>query len=168
VGADGGILSLTLPADRPNYVGRDFDGVARPVTLGRNKDSSRSCRNCRFFSAFKPAAVETHAGNTSGSFRERGGRTSVSAGRERCAKTTATAATLRGSIYRWGEDGSRAFPVKQRLCFALALWNGKNPILKERLFGLTNSEGNHGENVKEYYFYLDSTPTHSDMKHLHK
>ena len=57
---------------------------------------------------------------------------------------------------------------KQRLCFALALWNGKDPILKERLFGLTNSEGNHGEDVKEYYFYLDSTPTHSYMKYLYK
>ena len=58
--------------------------------------------------------------------------------------------------------------TKQRLCFALALWNGKDPILKERLFGLTNSEGNHGEDVKEYYFYLDSTPTHSYMKYLYK
>jgi hypothetical protein len=57
---------------------------------------------------------------------------------------------------------------KQRLCFALALWNGQDPILKERLFGLTNSEGNHGEDVKEYYFYLDSTPTHSYMKFLYK
>jgi hypothetical protein len=56
----------------------------------------------------------------------------------------------------------------QFLCFALALWNGKDPILKERLFGLTNSEGNHGEDVKEYYFYLDSTPTHSYMKYLYK
>ena len=57
---------------------------------------------------------------------------------------------------------------KQRLCFALALWNERDPILKERLFGLTNSEGNHGEDVKEYYFYLDSTPTHSYMKYLYK
>src|SRR4029079_221504 len=57
---------------------------------------------------------------------------------------------------------------KQRLCFALALWNERDPILKERLFGLTNSEGNHGEDVKEYYFYLDSTPTHSYMKSLYK
>ena len=57
---------------------------------------------------------------------------------------------------------------KQRLCFALALWNGRDPILKERLFGLTNSEGNHGEDVKEYYFYIDSTPTHSYMKYLYK
>ena len=55
---------------------------------------------------------------------------------------------------------------KQRLCFAVALWNGRDPILKERLFGLTNSEGNHGEDVKEYYFYIDSTPTHSYMKYL--
>ena len=62
-----------------------------------------------------------------------------------------------------------ASPIeKQRLCFALALWNGGDPILKERLFGLTNSEGNHGEDVKEYYFYLDSTPTHSYMKYLYK
>src|SRR5262249_30991664 len=57
---------------------------------------------------------------------------------------------------------------RQYLCFALALWNGKDPIIKERLFGLTNSEGNHGEDVKEYYFYLDSTPTHSYMKYLYK
>ena len=57
---------------------------------------------------------------------------------------------------------------KQLLCFSVALWNGKDPILKERLFGLTNSEGNHGEDVKEYYFYLDSTPTHSYMKYLYK
>ena len=57
---------------------------------------------------------------------------------------------------------------KQRLCFALALWNERDPILKERLFGLTNSEANHGEDVKEYYFYIDSTPTHSYMKYLYK
>ena len=57
---------------------------------------------------------------------------------------------------------------RQLLCFALALWNGRDPILKERLFGLTNSEGNHGEDVKDYYFYLDSTPTHSYMKYLFK
>src|SRR4029079_11554253 len=57
---------------------------------------------------------------------------------------------------------------KQLLCFALALWNGQDPILKERLFGLTNSEGNHGEDVKEYYYYLDSTPTHSYMHYLYK
>jgi hypothetical protein len=71
--------------------------------------------------------------------------------------------------YRWGEDGLAGISDnRQLLCFALALWNGKDPILKERLFGLTNSEGNHGEDVKEYYFYLDSTPTHSYMKYLYK
>jgi hypothetical protein len=75
----------------------------------------------------------------------------------------------RSRAYRWGEDGLGGISDdKQRLCFALALWNGKDPILKERLFGLTNSEGNHGEDVKEYYFYLDSTPTHSYMKYLYK
>ena len=75
----------------------------------------------------------------------------------------------RSRTYRWGEDGIAGLSDdKQRLCFALALWNGKDPILKERLFGLTNSEGNHGEDVKEYYFYLDSTPTHSYMKFLYK
>jgi hypothetical protein len=75
----------------------------------------------------------------------------------------------RSCAYRWGEDGLAGFSDdKQRLCFALALWNGRDPILKERLFGLTNSEGNHGEDVKEYYFYLDSTPTHSYMKYLYK
>ena len=75
----------------------------------------------------------------------------------------------RSRAYRWGEDGLAGISDdKQRLCFALALWNGKDPILKERLFGLTNSEGNHGEDVKEYYFYVDSTPTHSYMKYLYK
>jgi hypothetical protein len=75
----------------------------------------------------------------------------------------------RSRAYRWGEDGLAGISdEKQRLCFALALWNGKDPILKERLFGLTNAEGNHGEDVKEYYFYLDSTPTHSYMKYLYK
>ena len=75
----------------------------------------------------------------------------------------------RSRAYRWGEDGLAGISDdKQRLCFAVALWNGKDPILKERLFGLTNSEGNHGEDVKEYYFYLDSTPTHSYMKYLYK
>src|SRR5512139_304632 len=71
--------------------------------------------------------------------------------------------------YRWGEDGLAGISDnRQLLCFAVALWNGKDPILKERLFGLTNSEGNHGEDVKEYYFYVDSTPTHSYMKYLYK
>ncbi|MCJ7640932.1 MAG: hypothetical protein MUO29_03445 [Desulfobacterales bacterium] len=75
----------------------------------------------------------------------------------------------RSRAYRWGEDGIAGISDdKQGLCFSLALWNGKDPILKERLFGLTNSEGNHGEDVKEYYFYLDSTPTHSYMKYLYK
>jgi hypothetical protein len=75
----------------------------------------------------------------------------------------------RSRAYHWGEDGLAGFSDdKQRLCFAIALWNGKDPILKERLFGLTNAEGNHGEDVKEYYFYLDSTPTHSYMKWLYK
>src|SRR5215469_9103746 len=68
----------------------------------------------------------------------------------------------RSRAYHWGEDGIAGISDdKQQLCFALALWNGRDPILKERLFGLTNSEGNHGEDVKEYYFYVDSTPTHS-------
>ena len=75
----------------------------------------------------------------------------------------------RSRAYRWGEDGiAGVSDDKQRLCFALALWNGRDPILKERLFGLTNPEGNHGEDVKEYYFYLDSTPTHSSMRYLYK
>ena len=75
----------------------------------------------------------------------------------------------RSRAYRWGEDGIAGISDdNQKLCFALALWNGRDPILKERLFGLTNSEGNHGEDVKEYYFYLDSTPTHSYMKYLYK
>jgi hypothetical protein len=75
----------------------------------------------------------------------------------------------RSRAYRWGEDGLGGISDdKQRLCFAVALWNERDPILKERLFGLTNSEGNHGEDVKEYYFYIDSTPTHSYMKYLYK
>ena len=75
----------------------------------------------------------------------------------------------RSRAYRWGEDGLAGFSDdKQQLCFALALWNGADPILKERLFGVTNSQGNHGEDVKDYYFYLDSTPTHSYMKYLYK
>jgi hypothetical protein len=75
----------------------------------------------------------------------------------------------RSRVYRWGEDGIAGISdTRQRLCFAIALWNGNDPILKERIFGLTGNEGNHGEDVKEYYFYLDSTPTHSYMKCLYK
>jgi hypothetical protein len=75
----------------------------------------------------------------------------------------------RSRAYRWGEDGLLGISDRQcRLCFALALWNGKDPILKERLFGLTGPEGNHGEDVKEAYFYLDATPTHSYLKALYK
>jgi hypothetical protein len=75
----------------------------------------------------------------------------------------------RSRAYRWGEDGLLGITDRQcRLCFALALWNGRDPILKERLFGLTGNQGNHGEDVKEVYFYLDSTPTHSYMKALYK
>src|SRR6266567_3801611 len=71
--------------------------------------------------------------------------------------------------YRWNEDGIAGICDRhQYLCFALALWNGRDPILKERLFGLTGNEGNHGEDVKEYYYYLDNTPTHSYMKCLYK
>ena len=75
----------------------------------------------------------------------------------------------RSRAYRWGEDGIAGISDdKQRLCFAMGFWNGRDAILKERLFGLTNSQGNHGEDVKEYYFYVDSTPTHSYMKSLYK
>ncbi len=75
----------------------------------------------------------------------------------------------RSRAYRWGEDGLLGITDREcRLCFGLALWNGQDPILKERLFGLTNSEGNHGEDVKECYYYLDSTPTHSYLKGLYK
>jgi hypothetical protein len=75
----------------------------------------------------------------------------------------------RSRAYRWGEDGIAGISdSRQRLCFAIALWNGNDPILKERLFGVTGNEGNHGEDVKEYYFYLDNTPTHSYMKYLYK
>src|SRR5258708_20004580 len=75
----------------------------------------------------------------------------------------------RSRAYRWGEDGLLGIcDREERLCFGLALWNGRDPILKERLFGLSGAEGNHGEDVKESYFYLDSTPTHSYMKALYK
>ncbi len=75
----------------------------------------------------------------------------------------------RSRVYRWGEDGIAGISDEhQRLCFSLAMWNGADPILKERMFGLTNSQGNHGEDAKEYWFYLDSTPTHSYMKALYK
>src|SRR5260221_2574163 len=75
----------------------------------------------------------------------------------------------RSRAYRWGEDGLLGVCDREgRLCFALALWNGRDPILKERLFGLSGPEGNHGEDVKESYYYLDSTPTHSYMKALYK
>ena len=75
----------------------------------------------------------------------------------------------RSRAYRWNEDGIAGICDRhQKICFALALWNGRDPILKERLFGLTGNEGNHGEDVKECYFYLDSTPTHSYMKYLYK
>ncbi|HEV2764494.1 MAG TPA: hypothetical protein VGV38_16055, partial [Pyrinomonadaceae bacterium] len=75
----------------------------------------------------------------------------------------------RSKAYRWNEDGIAGLCDRhQHVCFALALWNGRDPVLKERLFGLTGSEGNHGEDVKEYYFYTDSTPTHSYMKFLYK
>ena len=75
----------------------------------------------------------------------------------------------RSKAYRWGEDGLAGISDRhQRLCFAVALWNGQDAILKERLFGLTGPQGNHGEDVKEYYFYLDATPTHSYLKYLYK
>ena len=75
----------------------------------------------------------------------------------------------RSRAYHWGEDGLAGISDdRQRLCFSVALWNGRDPVLKERVFGLTNSEGNHGEDAKDYYFYLDSTPTHSYMKCLYK
>ena len=75
----------------------------------------------------------------------------------------------RSRAYRWGEDGIAGFGDDQlNLCLGLALWNGQDPILKERLFGLTNSEGNHGEDVKELYYYLDATPSHNWMRMLYK
>ena len=75
----------------------------------------------------------------------------------------------RSRVYRWGEDGIAGISdAMQRICFAVTVWNGKDPILKERLFGLTGSEGNHGEDVKELYYYLDNNPSHSYMKHLYK
>jgi hypothetical protein len=75
----------------------------------------------------------------------------------------------RSRVYRWNEDGLGGIcDEQQRLCFALALWNGRDSILKERAFGLTGNQGNHGEDVKEYYFYLDATPSHSYLRYLYK
>jgi len=75
----------------------------------------------------------------------------------------------RKRAYRWGEDGIGGYSdTQQRLCFSVGMWNGKDPILKERLFGLTGNEGNHGEDVKEHYYYLDGTPSHSYLKMLYK
>jgi hypothetical protein len=75
----------------------------------------------------------------------------------------------RSRAYRWGEDGIAGISdEQQQLCLAVALWNGADPILKERMFGLTGKEGNHGEDVKEYYFYLDNVPTHAYMKLLYE
>ena len=125
----------------------------------------RSATDCR------PRASGTRRG-------ENGARTSANGNGARSARTTAQNGDAwnyfphdqaRSRAYHWGEDGLAGFSdLKQRLCFAVALWNGHDPILKERLFGLSNGEGNHGEDVKEYYFYLDSTPTHSYMKWLYK
>ena len=75
----------------------------------------------------------------------------------------------RSKAYRWGEEGIGGIcDEKQFLCFAIALWNKKDPILKERYFGLTGNQGNHGEDVKEYYYFLDNTPSHAYMKMLYK
>src|SRR5690242_8874388 len=75
----------------------------------------------------------------------------------------------RSRAYRWGEDGIAGFSdIQQRLCLGVAMWNTRDPILKERLFGLTNGEGNHGEDVKELYYYLDATPSHSYLRMLYK
>ena len=75
----------------------------------------------------------------------------------------------RSRAYRWNEDGLAGISDRhQMLCFAVALWNGRDPFLKERIFGLAGPEGNHGEDVKEYYYFLDNTPTHSYMKALYK
>ena len=86
-----------------------------------------------------------------------------------CAWEFLTHDMARSKAYRWGEDGIAGICDRyQLLVFALALWNGRDPILKERMFGLSGNEGNHGEDVKEYWFYLDNTPTHSYMKMLYK
>ncbi len=86
-----------------------------------------------------------------------------------CAWEFLTHDMARSKAYRWGEDGIAGICDRyQLLVFALALWNGRDPILKERMFGLTGNEGNHGEDVKEYWFYLDNTPTHSYMRMLYK
>ena len=164
---------------------RDSDGVSAAGHLGQRLPCHEST-GVRHETRELPD-LKTEVRRTSGDSKEArerrpsgrsGGRTSASASGEPCARTTAQTGDAwnyfphdhaRSRAYRWGEDGIAGISDdQQQLCFALALWNGKDPILKERLFGLTNSEGNHGEDVKEYYFYLDSTPTHSYMKYLYK
>ena len=115
--------------------------------------------------------------NRIANWRRAGGHTYQSASGVPCVRTTQNGTCwdyfphdhARSRAYRWGEDGLLGITDREcRLCFALALWNGRDPILKERLFGLNGNEGNHGEDVKECYFYLDSTPTHSYMHALYK
>ena len=165
----------SLAPDAPAYVGRYegdsshrdgayHQGTAWPWLLG----------------PFVEAWVRVRGGGAAAKQQARqrfGGRTCPSASGAPCARTTAPTGTAwdyfphdhaRSRAYRWGEDGLLGISDRQRLCFALALWNGQDPILKERLFGLTGPEGNHGEDVKELYYYLDSTPTHSYMKALYK
>ena len=129
----------------------------------------------------EPCTAEQTRLNEANEDARRGGagaRTSANAPGARCVRTIRRTGEAwnyfphdhaRSRAYRWSEDGLAGISDEhQRICFALALWNGRDPILKERAFGLTGTQGNHGEDLKEYYYYLDSTPTHSYMKYLYK
>ena len=149
-------------------------GTAR---RGRSRANGGECNERAGF-AQRRAAAPRRAAAAARELAAVGARTSPSARGERCARTTARTATpgsyfdhdqARSRAYRWNEDGLGGIcDEEQRLCFALALWNGKDPMLKERAFGLTGSQGNHGEDVKEYFFYLDATPSHSYLRYLYK
>ena len=153
------VLFASTPSASPIYGSEADDGSERAKDPAENSSGSRTRA---------PRAV-AHGGS--------GARISASASGARCARTTATTGDAwnyftprpgplaRVSLGR-GRARAASPTTRQLLLLRLALWNGSDPILKERLFGLTNSEGNHGEDVKEYYFYLDSTPTHSYMKYL--
>ena len=158
-------------------IGRHAADDAAAIRQGRAGAGPRRARG-EGGSAMTAEATATRRRRASACTGSAGDRTSANARGARCARTTAPAATP-GNTSRTTTpgrapiDGTRtAWPAsaiaQQTVCFALALWNEQDPILKERLFGLTGNEGNHGEDVKEYYFYLDSTPTHSYMKYLYK
>jgi mannosylglycerate hydrolase MGH1-like protein len=137
---------------------RDPDVVADPVSLTAEEQRLAEARAGVPWRAWGPYLSERQWGTVREDYSENGD-----------AWSYVTHDQARSRAYRWGEDGIAGISDdKQRLCLALALWNERDPILKERLFGLTNAEGNHGEDVKEYYFYVDNLPTHSYQRYLYK